>query len=102
MKNVKFIKSALIVGSLVIASSTFADTPSTISSAGITTGAASHLSSSTLTNGNSKSHLTAFAGVPTAAVSPVELNTVSGDGKIRDFINKVIAIWKKPSCYVKC
>ena len=102
MKSVKFIKSALIVGSLVIATSAFADTPSTISSAGITTGAVSHVSSSTLTNGTSKSHLSAFSGVSTEAVSKPELNTVSGDGKIGDFFKKVIAIWKNPTCYVRC
>jgi hypothetical protein len=101
MKNMKFIKSALIVGSLVVASTAFADTLSTVNSVGITTGAVSHVSSSILTNVPSKSHLSAFAGVPTNAVSPTELNQVSGDG-LREIINKIKAMWKNPSCYVKC
>jgi hypothetical protein len=79
MKNAKFIKTALIVGSLVAATSAFADMPSTISSAGITTGAISHVSSSTLTDGTSKSQLSAFAGVPTAAVSQNEMQ-MAGEG----------------------
>jgi hypothetical protein len=85
MKNAKFIKSALIVGALVLASSAFADMPSTISSVGITTGAVSHVSSSALTSASSKSQLNAFTGVPTNAVSPAELNQVSGSGLIKPF-----------------
>ncbi|MFI3191124.1 hypothetical protein BCS42_09250 [Crenothrix sp. D3] len=92
MKNAKFIKSALIIGSLVVASTAFADTPSTINSVGITTGAVSHVSSSTLTSIPSKSQLNAFAGIPTNAVSPVELNAVSGDGGIWPTIKE---IWRK-------
>lgn len=75
MKNMKFIKFVLLVGSLVVTTSTFADIPSTISSEGITTGIMSNTSSST----SSKSHLSAFANIPTAAVSPDELNKTSGE-----------------------
>lgn len=101
MKNAKFIKSALIVGLLVVTSSAFADTLSTVNSAGITTGAVSHVASS-LPNTSSKGSLNAFAGVSTQTVSPVELKTVSGDGKVGDFFRKVKAIWKNPSCTVRC
>lgn len=51
----KFIKAALIAGSLVVTSSTFADI-------------------------SSKSHLSAFAGIPTEAVSKVDLDAASGKG----------------------
>lgn len=79
MKSVKFIKSVLIVGSLVLATSALADMPPTISSTGITTGGVSHVSSSS-PNVSSKGQLNAFSGVSTLAVSPVELNAVSGEG----------------------
>lgn len=104
MKNVKFIKTALIVGSLVVTSSAFADMPSTISSAGITTGAISHVASS-LPNTSSKGQLNAFAGVSTQAVSPVELKTVSGDGfwaTVKEIFRRAKSHRKNGSCYPNC
>jgi hypothetical protein len=85
----------LIIGSLVLASSAFADMPSTISSTGITTGGVSHVSPSTLTSVPSKSHLSAFEGVTTNAVSPEESNQVSGDGwnLIYKLVKLNVKIW---------
>jgi hypothetical protein len=86
----KFIKSVLIVSSLVFATSTFADMPSTISSTGITTGTVSDINSSIPISGTSKSQLNTFSGVSTQAVSIDELNKTSGEMAPLIFIGGVL------------